>query len=57
VITDGRGEVQSLLVKVDGEQASLPAANFTGSGNAVMSAMGEGQIKQVARQQDEAAAE
>ncbi|MFA7585914.1 MAG: hypothetical protein WCY11_06925 [Novosphingobium sp.] len=57
MITDGRGEVQSLLVKVDGEQASLPAANFTGSGNAVMSAMGEGQIKQVARQQDEAAAE
>lgn len=53
VITDGRGEVRSLLVKVDGEKAVLPAANFTGSGNAVVSAMGEGQIKQVAQKQDE----
>lgn len=43
--------MQSLLVKVDGEKALLPATNFSGSGNAVISAMGEGQIKQVAEQQ------
>ena len=51
VVADGRGQVRSLLVKVDGAKAMLPAANFTGSGNAVISAMGEGQIQQVAQDQ------
>jgi sporulation protein YlmC with PRC-barrel domain len=57
VLADSRGRVQSLLVKVDGQKAMLPAANFSGSGNgkAVVSAMGEGQIKRVAQQQDAAA--
>ncbi|WP_162896255.1 hypothetical protein [Novosphingobium sp. THN1] len=55
MIADSRGRVQSLLVKVDGQKALLPAANFSGSGNAVVSAMGEGQIKRVAQQQDAAA--
>lgn len=54
VIADSRGQVRELLVKVDGEKALLPAANFSGSGNAVISAMGEGQIKQIAQQQEQA---
>ena len=54
VIADGHGRVQALLVKVDGEEAILPAGNFTASGNALISAMGEGQIKQVAERQEAA---
>lgn len=42
VIADSRGQVQALLVKVDGKMATLPAANFSGRGNALVSAMGEG---------------
>jgi hypothetical protein len=54
VIADGRGQVQSLQVKVDGTEAMLPAGNFQagGNGSAQVSAMGEGTIKQVAQQQD-----
>lgn len=51
LFTDARGEVQQLLVKVDGQTALLPAANFSASGNAVASAMTESQIKQAAAQQ------
>lgn len=51
VYANAQGQVQALLVKVDGEKALLPAANFTGSGNAVVSAMSAGQIGQAADQQ------
>jgi hypothetical protein len=53
VIASGRGEVQQLVVKVHGQKATLPASNFSaaGNGNAVVSAMGEGTIGQIARQQ------
>lgn len=54
VLSNARGEAQQLLVKVDGQIATLPAANFAASGNAVMSAMGEGQIKQIGSQQEAA---
>lgn len=54
LFTDARGEVQQLLVKVDGQTALLPAANFSASGNAVASAMTESQIKQTAAQQQQA---
>lgn len=54
VITNARGEAEQLLVKVDGQLATLPAANFSASGNAVMSAMAESQIKQVASEQQTA---
>jgi hypothetical protein len=50
VLADSRGQVQALLVKVDGEKAVIPAAQFSGSGNAVVSAMGEATIKQIAQQ-------
>lgn len=54
VFVDARGQVQQLLVKVDGETALLAGGNFSANGNAVMSAMSEGQIKDVAQQQEAA---
>lgn len=44
VISDARGNVQSLVVKAKGETATLPAGNFTASGNALVSAAGRGEI-------------
>lgn len=55
VLTDARGQVRALLVKVDGETARLPAANFTGTGSVLVSAMSEGQIKREADRQEDAA--
>lgn len=55
VISNARGEARQILVKVDGQMATLPAANFSASGNAVMSAMNESQIKQAATDQKAAA--
>ncbi|HEY9092272.1 hypothetical protein [Parasphingorhabdus sp.] len=52
VIADAHEE---LLVKVDSATAMLPAANFSGSGNTLVSAMSEGQIKDTAASQKEAA--
>ena len=54
VVADSRGQVQQLLVKVDGEKALLPASNFQANGDVLVSAMGEGTIKQIAEQQEEA---
>ena len=51
LFTNGRGEVEQMLVKVGNATALLPAGNFSASGNAVMSAMTEGQIQQAAKQQ------
>lgn len=45
VVSDTRGNVQALVVKVRGATATLPASNFTANGNALVSAMGAGQIK------------
>jgi hypothetical protein len=53
VIADAHGQVQELLIKVDGTTATLPAANFSGSGNALVSAMGESQIKDTAASQND----
>jgi len=55
VIADAHGQVQDLLVNVDGTAATLPATNFSGSGNALVSAMGEGQIKDTAASQKKSA--
>ena len=54
VVGDARGNVQQLLVKVDGEEATLPANYFQASGSGLISVIGEGQIKQIAEQQEEA---
>lgn len=52
MVADARGRVQQLLVKVDGERALLPAGAFQVNGEALVSAMSEGQIKQIANQQE-----
>lgn len=52
VISNSRGEAEQLLIKVDGQLAALPAANFSASGKAVTSAMSEGQIKRVGAEQE-----
>lgn len=54
VLTDARGHVSELLVKVDGATVLIPAANFTGTGSILVSAMSEGQIKREADRQEEA---
>jgi hypothetical protein len=54
MVADARGRVEQLLVKVDGERALLPAGAFQVSGEALISAMSEGQIKQIANQQEDA---
>lgn len=48
VRSTGRGAVQQVLVKVGDRTATLPAANFSGSGNALVSAMGKGEVKKAA---------
>jgi hypothetical protein len=50
-ITNGRGEVQQMLVKVGDSTALVPATNFSASGNGVMSAMTASQIQQTVAQQ------
>ena len=54
VFSNAGGQVEQLLVKVDGEKAMLPASNFTASGSGVVSAMSEAEITQVAEQQEAA---
>lgn len=57
LFTNARGEVQEMLVKVGDGTALLPASNFSAKGNAVMSAMTEGQIQQAAAQRQAAGTE
>ena len=42
------GRIEQVLVKVKDRTATLPAANFTGSGNALISIMGKGEINKTA---------
>jgi hypothetical protein len=51
VATDAKGHVKSVLVGVGARTASIPAANFTGSGSALISAMGKGELKNAAKDQ------
>jgi len=44
-----QGKIQSVLVKVGHKTAELPAANFSGSGNVLVSAMGKGDVKDAAQ--------
>lgn len=48
VRTSGTGAVQQVLVRVKDKTAALPAANFTGSGDALVSAMGRGEVRKTA---------
>lgn len=54
VVSDARGQVRQVLVNVDGTRALLPAEAFQVRGEALVSAMGEGQIKQITDQQEQA---
>ena len=42
------------MYQVDGETATLPANYFQASGSGLISVIGEGQIKQIAEQQEAA---
>lgn len=48
VRTSATGAVQQVLVRVKDKTATLPAANFTGSGAALVSAMGRSEIQETA---------
>ena len=49
VRTNARGAVERVLVKVGDKVANLPAANFSGSGNVLVSAMGQGDVSSAAK--------
>lgn len=51
IFTNGRGQIQQLLVNVDGSKVLLPASNFSANGSGVVSAMTEGEIKKTGEQQ------
>lgn len=51
VVADAQGNVQALVVKVDDATATLPATAFDVDGKALVSVMGEGQIKSIAANQ------
>lgn len=57
IATDSRGRVRSVLVGVGERAARVPAANFTGSGNVLVSAMGKGDLKDMARAQENGGAD
>jgi hypothetical protein len=57
VVANAQGEVEQLIVTVDGARATLPSSYFQTSGSGLVSAAGEGQIKQMAEQQQVEAAE
>ncbi|WP_374648482.1 hypothetical protein [Rhizorhabdus sp.] len=52
VRTTAQGAVQSVVMEVGNGTATLPAANFSGSGNVLLSAMTRNEVKQTARQQN-----
>ncbi len=49
VRTNAQGAVERVLVKVGERIANLPAANFSGSGNVLVSAMGQGDVSSAAK--------
>jgi hypothetical protein len=52
VRTTAQGAVQSVVMEVGNSTATLPAANFSGSGNVLLSAMTKNEVKQTARRQE-----
>jgi hypothetical protein len=51
VRTTASGKVRDVVVAVGNRTATLPAANFSGSGDALVSAMGKGEVKDAAKDQ------
>ncbi|HEY1124196.1 MAG TPA: PRC-barrel domain-containing protein [Sphingobium sp.] len=54
VVTDNQGRVKSLVVETGDRLATLPASNFSGDGNILVSAMGAGDIKKASKDQAKA---
>lgn len=50
----GAGVVQSVIVEAGNRTSELPAANFAGSGNVLVTAMSKGDIKQASKAQTQA---
>ena len=48
VATNARGRIQQVRMTVGDKAATLPASNFSGEGNVLVSAMGKGDIKKAA---------
>ena len=51
VRSTAQGSVREVMVTVGKQTATLPAANFTGSGDVLVSAIGKGEVKNTAKQQ------
>jgi len=51
---NGSGVVNSVVVESGNRTATLPAADFAGSGDVLVTGMSKGQIKQAAKQQEKA---
>jgi len=49
--TTSRGAVEQVVMQVGDRTATLPASNFTGSGDVLVSAMGKGEVKKTAKSQ------
>jgi sporulation protein YlmC with PRC-barrel domain len=54
VVTDGDGRVKSVIVDTGDRLATLPASNFSGNGDVLVSGMGAGEIKKVSKDQAKA---
>jgi len=52
VLADARGQVHHVIVMTEDGPATVPAANFTGEGSLLVSAMSEGKLEKTARQQE-----
>ena len=53
VLADARGQVQQVVVMTNDGAATVPAANFTGEGALLISAMSEGKLEKTARRQEQ----
>jgi len=49
--TTSRGEVEQVVMQVGDRTATLPASNFTGSGDVLVSGKGKGEVKKTAKSQ------
>ncbi|MGK6356634.1 hypothetical protein ACMGDH_15580 [Sphingomonas sp. DT-207] len=51
VVTDARGRVQAVRMEIGRRTATVPAANFSGSGDVLVSAASKGEIREIAEDQ------
>lgn len=51
VVTDARGRIQAVRMEVGKRLATVPASNFSGSGDVLISAASKGEIKDLAKDQ------